>query len=116
MTLAKALGHIREVVALGAERGWSFLGRPGAGRYQERVPRALLEVNAGELGDRPFRSLSEGQKQRVLFARLVAGDAEVAILDEPLDHLGRALAVGARESRFHAPPVDREVVLQHQVG
>jgi zinc transport system ATP-binding protein len=79
----------REVVALGAERGWSFLGGPGAGRYKHRVERALAEVDASDLAEKPFRSLSEGQKQRVLFARLVAGNAEVAILDEPTSAMDR---------------------------
>ena len=79
----------REVVSLGAERGWSFLGVPGAQRHQERVAKALAEVDASELAEQPFRSLSEGQKQRVLFARLVAGDAEVAILDEPTSAMDR---------------------------
>ncbi len=72
----------REVVAMGVERGWSFLGL-GAADRKARVERALAEVDAGQLAEQPFRRLSEGQKQRVLFARLIAGDAEVAILDEP---------------------------------
>jgi zinc transport system ATP-binding protein len=46
-------------------------------------------VGAQDLAERPFRSLSEGQKQRVLFARLVAGEAEVAILDEPTSAMDR---------------------------
>jgi zinc transport system ATP-binding protein len=79
----------REVVSLGAERGWSFLGGVGARRHADKVERALAEVGAQELAERPFRSLSEGQKQRVLFARLVAGDAEVAILDEPTSAMDR---------------------------
>jgi ABC-type Mn2+/Zn2+ transport system ATPase subunit len=53
------------------------------------VERALHEVDASALAEQPFRSLSEGQKQRVLFARLVAGDAEVAILDEPTSAMDR---------------------------
>ncbi len=73
----------REVVSIGAERGWSFLGGLGARRRQDKVEQALAEVGAAELAERPFRRLSEGQKQRVLFARLAAADAEVAILDEP---------------------------------
>ncbi len=73
----------REVVAMGAERGWSFLGGWGAKARRARVEKALAEVDAAELAELPFRRLSEGQKQRVLFARLIAGDAEVAILDEP---------------------------------
>ena len=73
----------REVVSIGAQRGWSFLGALGSRGHEEKVERALAEVDASELSEKPFRSLSEGQKQRVLFARLVAGDAEIAILDEP---------------------------------
>jgi zinc transport system ATP-binding protein len=79
----------REVVSLGAERGWSFLSQFGARGRRERAERALHEVGAQDLAERPFRSLSEGQKQRVLFARLVAGDAEVAILDEPTSAMDR---------------------------
>jgi zinc transport system ATP-binding protein len=79
----------REVVSLGVERGWSFLGGPGAARHKDRVARALAQVDGSSLAEQPFRSLSEGQKQRVLFARLVAGDAEVAILDEPTSAMDR---------------------------
>jgi len=78
-----------EVVSLGAERGWSFLGNWRGQRRREQTERALSEVGARDLAERPFRSLSEGQKQRVLFARLVAGDAEVAILDEPTSAMDR---------------------------
>ena len=79
----------REVVSLGVERGWSFLGGRGARRHKDRVERALAQVDGSALAEQPFRSLSEGQKQRVLFARLVAGDAEVAILDEPTSAMDR---------------------------
>jgi len=73
----------REVVSIGAERGWSFLGGVSARQKRDKIEQALGEVGAAELAERPFRRLSEGQKQRVLFARLVAADAELAILDEP---------------------------------
>ncbi len=71
----------RDVVRLGMERGWSFATlRLGARR---EVEAALAELGVAELGDRPYRTLSEGQKQRVLVARLVASRAELAWLDEP---------------------------------
>jgi len=57
----------REVVAMGAERAWQ----------------ALAEMGVADLRERPFRQLSEGQKQRVLFARIAASHAELTILDEP---------------------------------
>jgi len=68
----------RDVVGMGAERHGSF--------FRLRAPDtrdALAAVDAGALADRPFRSLSEGQKQRVLLARLVASGAGLAFLDEP---------------------------------
>jgi zinc transport system ATP-binding protein len=72
----------REVVALGALRGWGFL-RPRLSTAKERAERALEEVGARDLGEQLFRELSEGQKQRVLFARLAASEARLAVLDEP---------------------------------
>lgn len=72
---------VHDVVAMGAERGWSFLRPRGATR--EAVGAALEAVGAEALADRTFRSLSEGQKQRVLLARMVASGARLALLDEP---------------------------------
>ncbi len=72
----------RDVVRMGTDRGASFL-RPLFGREPASITRALAEMGVGDLADRPFRSLSEGQKQRVLFARLSVSDAELAVLDEP---------------------------------
>lgn len=69
-----------EVVTLGLLRRWSFL-RPQAGHA--RVAEALDAVGATALRHRSFRSLSEGQKQRVLLARMVASGAALALLDEP---------------------------------
>jgi zinc transport system ATP-binding protein len=51
----------REVVSIGAQRGWSFLGGLGAAERRQRVARALAEVGAEDLAERPFRRLSEGQ-------------------------------------------------------
>lgn len=70
-----------QVVRLGVERGASFL-RPGGDRAG-RARAALAEVEAGALAERNFRSLSEGQKQRVLLARMIASEAQLALLDEP---------------------------------
>ena len=70
--------RVHEVVRMGAERGRSVFGRS-----RVDVDGALAAVDALPLRDRPFRALSEGQKQRVLLARVCAARAELALLDEP---------------------------------
>jgi zinc transport system ATP-binding protein len=72
----------REVVAMGRESGWSFL-RPVFGGRGAAADRAIEEVGANGFARQTFRTLSEGQKQRLMFARLAASEADLAVLDEP---------------------------------
>lgn len=73
----------REVVRWGRLEGWSFL-RPLASRADRHAAdEALATAGATALGRQAYRDLSQGQKQRVLFARLLAQGADVAVLDEP---------------------------------
>ncbi|GAB4516047.1 MAG: hypothetical protein Tsb0020_34700 [Haliangiales bacterium] len=71
------------VVSWGRLRGWQFLSPLASRRDRAAIHAALAEVDASELAQRPFQDLSGGQKQRVLFARLLASDADIALLDEP---------------------------------
>lgn len=75
-----------DVVLLGlwAETG-PFRAVPPAGRA--RALAALEAVGLGGFGGRPVGSLSAGQFQRVLFARLLLQDAPVILLDEPFNAL-----------------------------
>jgi zinc transport system ATP-binding protein len=72
-----------DVVAWGRLRGWGFLS-PLPGRSDRGArDRAMAALGVGGLGDRKLRDLSGGQVQRVLFARMLAGETDVAVLDEP---------------------------------
>ena len=73
----------REVVMWSRLRGLDFL-RPWARASDVRAcEAALAAAGALELADQPLRDLSEGQKQRVYFARMLAAEADLALLDEP---------------------------------
>ncbi len=77
---------VAEVVALGRlpHRGWLRLG---AGDDAAPVARALAQVDAAHLANRPFGELSGGERQRVTLARALAQEAPVLLLDEPTNHL-----------------------------
>ncbi|MFN3131163.1 metal ABC transporter ATP-binding protein [Roseibium sp.] len=74
--------RVRDLAAMGAWRGfglWSGLGRAG----RNRVAEALDEAGILDLADRSLHTLSGGQLQRALFARVILQDAPLILLDEP---------------------------------
>ena len=73
---------VREVVSTGlcSQKGyWSRLGR----QDQEIIDKALAETGLADCAGRGLDTLSGGQIQRVLFARLATENASVLLLDEP---------------------------------
>ncbi|MDF7676029.1 metal ABC transporter ATP-binding protein [Neisseriaceae bacterium ESL0693] len=50
-----------------------------------KVITALQQVNMADYADRPIAQLSNGQFQRVLFARMLVQKAQVLLLDEPFN-------------------------------
>lgn len=73
---------VGETVLLGAWRQAGAFGAVSARSAQE-ARRALAAVGLPDFERRPIGSLSAGQFQRVLFARLLVQDAKVILLDEP---------------------------------
>ena len=53
----------------------------------EKVDKVLHEMKLEDYRDRSFNTLSGGEKQRVLIARLLVQESKFIILDEPTNHL-----------------------------
>ena len=75
-----------DLVAMG---NWGAIGSLGAlgGAGRRRIARALEEVGLEGFDRRQAGTLSRGQLQRALFARLLVQDAPLILLDEPFTAL-----------------------------
>jgi zinc/manganese transport system ATP-binding protein len=73
---------VYDMVAMGLWRSRGLFG--GIGRKdRDAIERALAAVGLTGFEQRPIGTLSGGQMQRMLFARLLLQDARVIVLDEP---------------------------------
>ncbi len=76
--------RVRDLVSMGAWQRfdlWSGLNRS----KRCRVGAALEDAGIQALADRPLHTLSGGQLQRALFARVMVQDSPLILLDEPFD-------------------------------
>jgi zinc/manganese transport system ATP-binding protein len=73
-----------DLVAMGLWRSAGLFG--GIGRKQRHaIDHAISAVGLTGFEERPIGTLSTGQMQRALFARLLLQDARVIVLDEPFN-------------------------------
>jgi zinc/manganese transport system ATP-binding protein len=78
--------NVYDMVAMGLWRSKGVFGGIGA-RDQRTIEAAVATVGLTGFEDRSIGTLSGGQMQRMLFARLLVQDARVIVLDEPFTAL-----------------------------
>ena len=92
-----------DFVGTGLWRQTGFFGGIGKGA-RERVARSLASVGLSGFENRAIGTLSGGQMQRMLFARVLLQDARVIVLDEPFNAVDAKTSADllALVKRWHA--------------
>ncbi len=88
---------VRQVVLMGRYVHLGWLRRPRTADH-EAVDAALETMKIAPLAERQVGELSGGQQQRMMLARTIAHDADLLLLDEPLNHVD----LTTQELIFHA--------------
>lgn len=87
---------VRQVVTMGRYVHLGWFRNPGK-RDREAVEMAMETMEISAIADKQVGELSGGQQQRVMLARTLAHDADLLLLDEPLNHVD----IATQELMFH---------------
>jgi zinc/manganese transport system ATP-binding protein len=95
--------NVYDLVAMGLWRRTGLFGGVGA-KERDRIHHAIEAVGLTGFESRPIGTLSGGQMQRVLFARLLLQDARLIVLDEPFNSIDAQTAADLFDlvRRWHA--------------
>jgi len=74
------------LVAMGRHPYTGLMGKL-TGQDHDVIRRSIDWVGAGQLADRPFNQMSDGERQKILIARALAQEPNLLILDEPTAYL-----------------------------
>ena len=102
-------------LSLGDLVGFGLMGRRGLfsgfrAEDRRRISDLMAEVGLEGLERRPIGSVSGGQLQRALFARVMAQDAKLVLLDEPFNGIDARAAEDLAQVMAHWPQQGRTVI------
>src|SRR6476469_7874972 len=95
--------NVYDMVAMGLWRGKGLFGSIGA-KDRDTIESAIATVGLTGFERRAIGTMSGGQMQRMLFARLLLQDARVIVLDEPFNAIDAKTSADLLELvlRWHA--------------